>query len=143
MVKPEKWLLCDQQYPSGSKFRGTVFNLSPGLESGYFLNRTREAALPSILPLKMRHTGLPNYSDCPGLHSIIPSGFQKVPYCLSLFLQVQLGILTEGIQEVSPSLRSDLELLSHFLLKVADLSPTRIDPSASHYPSQLLWLPWG
>ena len=34
ILGPEKWLLCDQRYPSGSTVRDTVFNLSPGLDLG-------------------------------------------------------------------------------------------------------------
>lgn len=114
--------------------QGYCLQPKSGLFTGCLLNGTREAALPSILLLRLRWTVPKTTLDAlvwTPLFNLAWRSCQIAFFFFSVLISHNNRRNSGGLS----SLKSDPKLLSHSLPKVADLFPTRIDPSASHYPS--------
>lgn len=78
MLSSEKCLSCDQRYLLGSKFKGTVFNLSPGLDLGCLLNGTKQALFSSWATLLPKPSWLPEFKS---YYSILHPRDAILPFC--------------------------------------------------------------
>lgn len=83
MLPHSSWVwempLMYQHYLLGSKFKGTIFNLSPGLDLGCLLNGTKQAVFSSWATLPPKPSWLPEFKS---YYSILLPGDAILPFCL-------------------------------------------------------------